>query len=475
MEHALSNRNDTAAHVENSVADALNRAQFSVFHLRTMFAAGMGFFTSAYDLFIIGTALALIKDEWHLSGTEIGLIGSISLIATFVGAFLFGRIADIFGRKAIYGLEALFMVIGALLSAVAPGVSTLLIARVILGLGIGGDYPLSAVLMSEYANAASRGRMVSLVFSAQALGLLAGPIVALTMLAAGVNHDTAWRIMLALGALPAALVIHIRRTLPESPRWLARAKGKGREAAHELASFSLGVAMSKGEDRKVSRPLTQYLTTLIGTAGTWFLFDYAYYGNTISTPLIMQHIAPHAGLVASTAMSLLVFAVAAFPGYVLAVLTVDRIGHKTLQVVGFFVMGLAFLLIGIAPAVSHVLWLFLLVYGLSYFFAEFGPNTTTFLLAAELFPVNLRTTGHGLSAGLAKVGAFIGAFIFPVLLQAYGLDRTLIITFVFSMVGMVLTMYFIREPKSLSLEEASREDELMAAAASHPASSSASA
>lgn len=472
MEHVWSKREDAAVPVENTVADALNRAQFSMFHLRAMFAAGMGFFTSAYDLFIIGTALTLIKDEWHLSGTEIGLIGSISLIATFVGAFLFGRIADIFGRKAIYGLEALLMVIGAILSALAPGVSTLLVARVILGLGIGGDYPLSAVLMSEYANTNSRGRMVSLVFSAQALGLLAGPIVALTLLAAGVNHAAAWRIMLGLGALPAAMVIYIRRTLPESPRWLARVKGKGQEAARELASFSLGMAMAKGEDRKVSRPLAHYLTTLLGTAGTWFVFDFAYYGNTISTPLIMRHIAPHADLIASTAMSLLVFAVAAFPGYVLAILTVDRIGHKTLQILGFFMMGLAFLLIGVAPAISNVLWLFLLVYGISYFFAEFGPNTTTFLLSAELFPVNLRTTGHGFSAGTAKVGAFIGAFIFPVLLHILGLNRTLMVASLFSMVGLVLTMICIREPKGLSLEEAAREEEFSAATESHLSSTS---
>ncbi|MBU2778835.1 MFS transporter, partial [Acidithiobacillus caldus] len=149
----------------------------------------MGFFTSAYDLFIIGTALVLIKAEWHLNASEVGLIGSISLIATFVGAYFFGILADKLGRKKVYGLEAILMTIGALLSAVAPNVTVLLIARVILGLGIGGDYPMSAVLMSEYANAKSRGRMVSLVFSAQAIGLVMGPVVALTLLAAGMNHD----------------------------------------------------------------------------------------------------------------------------------------------------------------------------------------------------------------------------------------------------------------------------------------------
>jgi len=415
--------------------------------------------------------LVLIKDEWHLRPDTVGLIGSISLIAAFVGAYLFGILADKLGRKKIYGLEALLMTIGALLSAVAPNVAVLLVARVILGLGIGGDYRMSAVLMSEYANAKSRGRMVSLVFSAQAIGLVTGPVVALTLLAAGMNHDLAWRLMLGLGALPALAVIYIRRTLPESPRWLARVKGDGEAAARELASFSLGTATArKPESKIVKQPLSKYFLTLIGTAGSWFVFDYAYYGNTISTPMIMHRLAPHADVIQSTALSLIVFAVAAVPGYFLAAFTIDRIGHKTLQILGFFMMGLMFLLIGAFPMLSESIGVFLVIYGLSYFFAEYGPNTTTFVIAGEVFPVNLRTTGHGLSAGTAKVGAFLGAFIFPILLHNFGLHGTLMITFFFALAGLLLTVFFIPEPSGKTLEEVSGEDRVVSLhEPSHPA------
>ncbi|WP_308389381.1 MFS transporter [Acidithiobacillus sp. AMEEHan] len=461
----------TTAVQDSDIAEALNTARFSPFHLKAIWASSMGFFTSAYDLFIIGTALVLIKEEWHLSPDEVGLVGSISLIATFAGAYLFGILADKLGRKKIYGLEALLMTIGALMSAVAPNVTVLIIARVILGLGIGGDYPMSAVLMSEYANAKSRGRMVSLVFSAQAIGLVTGPVVALTLLAAGMNHDLAWRLMLGLGALPALAVIYIRRTLPESPRWLARVKGDSEAAARELASFSLGTATArKPESKIVKQPLSKYFLTLIGTAGSWFVFDYAYYGNTISTPMIMHRLAPHADVIQSTALSLIVFAVAAVPGYFLAAFTIDRIGHKTLQMLGFFMMGLMFLLIGAFPAISASIGVFLVIYGLSYFFAEYGPNTTTFVIAGEVFPVNLRTTGHGLSAGTAKVGAFLGAFIFPVLLHDFGLHGTLMITFFFALAGLLLTIFFIPEPSGKTLEEVSGEDRVVALhEPSHPA------
>ena len=453
---------------DNTVAHTLNTAPFSPFHLKAMWAASMGFFTSAYDLFIIGTALVLIKAEWHLSASEVGLIGSISLIATFAGAYFFGILADKLGRKKVYGLEAILMTIGALLSAVAPNVTVLLIARVILGLGIGGDYPMSAVLMSEYANAKSRGRMVSLVFSAQAIGLVMGPVVALTLLAAGMNHDAAWRVMLGLGALPAMAVIYIRRTLPESPRWLARVKGDSATAERQLASFSLGTAVANKSDKIVKQPLSKYWLTLLGTAGSWFMFDYAYYGNTISTPMVMHHLAPHADVIQSTALSLIVFAVAAVPGYFLAAFTIDRVGHKTLQMLGFFMMGLMFLLIGAFPILTQSIAVFLVLYGLSYFFAEYGPNTTTFVLAGELYPVNLRTTGHGLSAGTAKVGAFLGALVFPILLAKFGLHGTLMITFFFALAGLLLTAFCLKEPSGRTLEDISGEDNVVPGPGNRP-------
>jgi MFS family permease len=445
--------------VKGSIAEALNTSQFSLFHIKAMFAAAMGFFTSAYDLFIIGTALVLIKDEWHLSAQQVGLIGSISLMATFVGAFIFGNLADRLGRKSVYGIEAMLMVLGALMSAFSFNVSFLLLSRFILGLGIGGDYPLSAVIMSEYANTNTRGRMVTLVFSAQALGLIAGPMVALTLLAAGVDKDLAWRIMLGLGALPAATVIYLRRRLPESPRWLARVKGEKEVAAKDLASFSLGeIVVEEPKDNIVKQPLSKYWLSLLGTAGTWFLLDYAYYGNTISTPLVIKHIAAHANLIQSTAISFLIFVLSAVPGYFVAAATIDKIGHKFLQMLGFLMMGLAFFILGIFPSIVHNFPLFVTLYGLSYFFIEFGPNTTTFVLPAEVFPVNVRTTAHGISAGVAKIGAFIGTYFFPILLKSLGLSHTLLVTFLFSLAGLILTYIAIPEPKGKSLEEVSQED-----------------
>jgi MFS transporter, PHS family, inorganic phosphate transporter len=194
-----------------SITDALNEAPLSRFHTRAVVTAGMGFFTDAYDLFIVGTASTLIAAQWHLSASATGLINSASLIAAFLGALAFGRIADIVGRKRIYGLEAMLMAVGALASAFAPNLLWLIVFRFIMGIGVGGDYPVSAVLMSEYANRRNRGRLVGLVFSMQALGTVAGYVAGLALLSTGMRNDLVWRLLLGLGAVPAAAVIYLRR------------------------------------------------------------------------------------------------------------------------------------------------------------------------------------------------------------------------------------------------------------------------
>jgi len=205
------------------------------------------------------------------------------------------------------------------------------------------------------------------------------------------------------------------------------------------------------------------LVLLAGTAGCWFLLDYAYYGNTISTPQIIALLTPHASQTTTIAIQLAIFAVAAVPGYVLAIARMDRFGHRRLQLAGFIMMGACFAVIGLVPGMTTMVVPFLLAYGLSYFFTEFGPNVTTFVLPGELFPTRIRATGHGISAGVGKLGAFIGVFLFPVLQQSLGLRGTLLLTAGISALGALLTLV-LPEPAGRSLEEISGEADVIAAA-----------
>ena len=434
----------------------------------------MGFFTDAYDLFIIGTATTLISKEWGLSSSQTGLVNSITLLSAFFGALLFGRIADIIGRKRTYGLEAALMVFGALASAFAPSFVWLLIFRFILGIGVGGDYPMSAVLMTEYSNVKSRGKLVGLVFAMQALGTVTGYIVALALLSANVHPDMAWRIMLGFGAIPAAGVIYLRRKMPESPRYLERVEGRSAEAAAAIEKYSEGVVVASVKQEKQARITLgqflsnrKYLLYLLGTAGSWFVFDYAYYGNSVSAPLIVKSVLGKHGahvLTEAIALQLIVFSVFAVPGYYLAANYMDRIGHRRLQLIGFFFMGLAFLLIGVVPHITTEVTPFLLLFGISYFFAEFGPNETTFVLAGEVFPTSMRSTGHGISAGIAKFGAFLGVYLFPIIKSHFGVSGALEFSFGMALIGILLTL-LLPEPAGKSLDKLSGEEAIASAEA----------
>jgi MFS family permease len=438
---------------------ALDEVSLGRFHYRAAIVSGMGFFTDAYDLFVIGVASTLINQEWKLGSQRLALLNAVMLAAAFLGACAFGRIADVVGRKRVYWLVAVIMVVGALGSALAPAYWVLIAFRFILGLGVGADYPVSAVLMSEFANRKDRGRLVGMVFSAQALGLIVGPLIALVLLGAGMGTEAAWRIMLALGAVPAAAVVYLRRRMPESPRYQSQVQGRHAAAAGAASEFSDGAV--DGEPIPAIRHqmglrafLTnrRWLVMLAGTAGCWFLLDYAYYGNTISTPQIIGLISPGASVMTRIAIQLAIFVAAALPGYLLAISRLDKVGHRRLQMVGFTMMALCFAVIGLVPGLTAALGPFLVVYGVSYFFTEFGPNITTFVLPSEVYPVTMRATGHGISAGIGKFGAFVGVFLFPLLRASLGLRGTLLLTAGVSVLGVLLTRV-LPEPAGRSLDE----------------------
>ena len=450
---------------ESTVADLLNEAPTSKFHRRTVIISGVGFFTDAYDLFVIGTAAALVAVQWHLSTLQTSWVTGAAILGAFVGAFTFGRIADVIGRKKVYVTVAVIMIFGAVASAFAPDFLFLVIARLVLGLGIGGDYPVSAVFMSEYSNRQDRGRLVGLVFSMQALGLIVGPLIALILLSSGLGDGLVWRILLGLGAIPAAAVVYLRSKMPESPRYLAQVQGESARAAKDLERFSEGVITEPTETNKgVQRlRLREFLTDprmlrlLLGTAGAWFLFDYAYYGNTLSLPAILKDVNPAASLQTKLLWSLGMFVIFAVPGYLLAVTKMDRIGHRKLQFIGFSVMALCFLVLAIVPALTQYVAPFLAILGLSYFFIQFGPNMTTFVLPSEVFPVSMRTTGHGVAAGIGKLGAFVGVFLVPVLQDHIGLRGLLAVAGVSALLGVTVTT-LLPEPAGRTLEDVSAGD-----------------
>lgn len=439
---------------QSDVLKAFDESGLQKFHWRYVITTGMGFFTDAYDLFIIGTVTAILTPLWHLTTGQLALLNSTSLLAAALGALFFGRMMDLLGRKAMYGIEVILLTIGSILSAFAPSFGWLILFRFLLGLGVGGDYPTSSVIMSEYANRKQRGFLVTMVFAMQGLGLLAGPLIASILLSTGMSHAIAWRLMLGLGAIPAASVIYLRRKMAETPRYLVAVKQDAQKAA-EIVSNLTGEKVTGTVINPVSRQTfwnAKNLVRLFAAAGSWFLIDVAFYGNGVSSQLILKALLPNSPLVITTLVAAGIFLVAAIPGYVVAARYMDRIGRKVIQGVGFAVMALAYASIFFVPDIVKLPIVFLIIYAISYFFIEFGPNTTTFLVPSEIFPTNLRGTAHGFSAAGGKIGAFLGAFVLPGILKSAGLGSTMGLLAGVSVLGILLT-FLLPEMKQRSLEE----------------------
>jgi MFS family permease len=294
--------------------------------------------------------------------------------------------------------------------------------------------------------------MVSLVFAMQGLGLVVVPLLALLLLATGMSHDLVWRLLLGFGAIPALAVFWLRRQIKETPRFVL-----AQMEADELDEKARREGRPTGLRGLVAD--RRLLRWLIGASLAWFLFDIVYYGNTISSPIIVKLVAPHASLMAQTGYLLAIFAVAALPGYFLAAWTIDRIGRRSLQTGGFVMIAIAFFCLWFVPGATTTVAPFLVLFGATYFFSEFGPNTTTFVYPAEIFPVRVRTTSHGIAATAGKIGAFVGTYALTSLLPRIGLaDTSAIVGFV-ALLGALVTFTTLPEPKGQSLESFTEETE----------------
>lgn len=217
---------------------------------------------------------------------------------------------------------------------------------------------------------------------------------------------------------------------------------------------------------------------LFACSCTWFLLDVVFYSSNLFQSRIYDHYLPKKAVVNAyedtfqvAKLQAIIAACSTIPGYWFTVYFIDRIGRVAIQVMGFLVMSMIYLAIAI-PYYAH--WDnnpnagFIILYGLTFFFANFGPNTTTFIVPAELFPARFRSTCHGIAGAAGKLGAIIGSVGFfwashkrkengfP---KGLGMIASLIILSGVCLVGMAVTLLFTRETKGRSLEENENDDE----------------
>ncbi|KAI9216235.1 major facilitator superfamily domain-containing protein, partial [Blastocladiella britannica] len=387
---------------------ALDNSKFNRFHLKTILVSGIGFFTDALDIFAINLAIPIISYVWwpHLDAHKPSKVGGMPSIitsllkastqmGTFIGQIVFGYLGDKLGRKATYGI-VLGIIIGATINTALAsdtkgsiGIGAMLILwRIILGIGIGGDYPISAVIASEFASVSTRGLMVAAVFSMQGMGILAGALLCLLSLAVfkptlettpqslyNPNFDNVWRLLLFLGIVPAIMAVYWRLQVPETPRFTAAVDGNSELAMKDLqdvvgqmgqgkdivaapvatTSHSLDPSQHGYRQEKYAHlTFTQVFGNwkngkmLFATAATWCLLDIGFYGVQLNQSAIISQLGYGTGDTAfdyfwSLALgNLIVTLCGAVPGYFFTVFTIEKLGRKVIQIGGFAILSVIF-------------------------------------------------------------------------------------------------------------------------------------
>ncbi len=469
----------TAAAVP-TLGDALDNAPLSRRHLRFWLLAALGILLDGFDFFIIGVANPLIAEDFGVSAAVKGLVSAAAIVGAIFGAGLLGPLADRVGRRRIFQLDLWLFVAFSIACIFAWDVWSLIAFRFCLGIAIGMDYPIAASYLAEVLPAKGRGRWLVTAFSLQAVGILLGALVGVVVLLIW-PEVASWRVMLGFGAIPALVIILLRRGTPESPRWLAQ---NGREdEAITVTEALVGEPVVVGEADRVKREeASEGLKALIRpelfsrrwrrrtifTAVPWFLMDIATYGVGIFTPTLLAAMALSgadatfiADDIASTVgtAALDVFLVI---GFAIAIFAVDRVGRIPLQLVGFAMMAVGLCVLSLADGLSggggqHLVLVFL---GFAVFntFMNLGPNATTYALPAEVFPGEMRAAGHGFAAASAKLGAALGVFLFPLLIDDLGTSAVLLIMAGCCTLGFLVTFAFRIETRGRTLDEISGAD-----------------
>ncbi|WPT13011.1 Putative inorganic phosphate transporter 1-12 [Picochlorum sp. SENEW3] len=399
---------------------------------------GMGMFSEAYILFAIGNIKPLLRimypNCWgkatptDCDTSVVGDIETIEICGIIGGMLILGFSADWIGRKWGSRLCTSIMIFGSILLTAASGSATAFLVVFATGLcsfgfGVGGEYPLASSSAAERAEGnpamrKRRGETVVLTFTQQGWGNWSNTLVILILLAmvgATGNDPTSndasivIHVQFAVAlAILLGLAVYRFTKLKESAVWEAERKGVDKE---------MEIEGEKDNTRKLYWLIfKRNWSRLLVTSGAWVVNDLAFYGNKLFQSKFIAVISGGDATIYKNMQWTLLNSTVALAGYFCAAFLVDKpwYGRVRMQAIGFSMMFILFLMCGIFynQLVEDHIHVFQFLYFFSSFWNQFGPNATTWLVAGEVFPTDVRAFYHGTSAAFGKAGAIAASQIF---------------------------------------------------------------
>ena len=436
------------------ILERLEKLPVGSFHYKLLVVTGLGWLFDSMDTGLISFVLPLLAKEWNLTPEQVGWIGSVGLIGMALGAVLAGTIADKFGRKNVFAATVILYSVSTGLCAISWSYESLLFFRFLVGFGLGGELPVAATLMSEYAPTALRGRFIVLLESFWGVGWLVAALISYLLI-----PKFGWEVAFIIGALPALYVFLIRLHMPESIRYLI-SKGRVDEARKIIFTLEkqLGV-QSKPFDNEIEeestpifklnvltlwKPSFRVRTLMLWLA--WFGIVFSYYGIFMWLPSIVF---TQGFEVVKTFEYVLIMTLAQLPGYFAAAWLVDIIGRRYTLSSFLLMSGICAYFFGNAETASN-----LLMWGAAMSFFNLGAWGVIYTYTPELYPTAIRALGSGWAAGFGRIGGMLAPMLVGVLLAHSAPINLIFLMFasVFVIISVIVLSLGI-ESKKKSLEE----------------------
>jgi MFS transporter, putative metabolite:H+ symporter len=409
------------------VEQVLREGGLSRFHKKAILVTGAAWTFVAMEILLVGFVAPIFAAKWNLSGTMQGLVNSAALAGSLCGSLALGRLADRIGRRSIFQYSILWYALFTALTALAWGPWSVMTFRFLAGLGIGAMLVVDPSMLTEYLPPQRRGRLLVFLDFWWPVGLLLATGLSWIFIGHSIGGDNSWRWLFLAASFPAFLAFLVRRTLPESPYFLAR-RGRDKEAAEVLTEIT-GKPVEEGDfsapeepessARELAEPRWRGRSTT--TALVWIALNISYYGLFLWLPFVLQ---AEKNFSINVYLLLALSALSQFPGYGAAIWLVERIGRKPTLA--------AFLILGGVSAYAFAVADSQGVYVTALFFVGFfnlGAWGAVYPYTSELFPTRLRSTAFGVMEGVGKAAAIAGPYIFGNLKDATG-STTWSLTFV---------------------------------------------
>ena len=383
------------------LAAALNHLPVTREHLRVTVIVGLGLFFDFFDVFLAGVIGTVLTTSFSLSPTLLPIVLGSSFLGMFFGATCMGAIADRVGRRPAYlinlGIYSFFTLLGAF--SVSP--QMLAMTRFLAGVGIGAEVPLSDTYLSELFPAKHRGRLIAWAYTIGFLGIPAVGLLARILVPLDPLGIAGWRWLFVAGSLGGAIVWMLRRSLPESPRWLESVGRTGKAALEPTPPLPFRILFT-GQYR--ARTFMLWVFHVFQTVG--------YYGFGTIVPLVLAA----KGFSVLTSLTYTTLAFTGYPaGSLLSLLFVERMERRRLIVSTALLMAVFGLLLGYATTPLAIVG-----FGLLYTITSNIFSNAFHIFQAEIFPTSIRATASGSAYGLSRLSSALMPFVLLPVLRHFG-------------------------------------------------------